>query len=675
MDSSIPPTGTASGITSPPSPSAPTDGRAHPPWWPAIRAALDAIASRLGDRRGPFAWGGELARALEEPPNLTNIAEFASSLLKAGALDEAECLYGAIAQSLPSVPIGYAGLARTAARRRAWSDALTRWDGVIDRFPKQAHPNWPVERAAVLVELDRLDEAEQILRTLIESADTRAAGLAALARLAMRREWWPEALEWSETLRDEGGEQRNPQWVAERANALAALGRLDEAERIFREMMGRPATELIGMIGLARVLIRRLAWPDALATLDAAFARASDLVPPYTRALRAKVLSENGRMEEAEVILRELVLEQPGSIGTLVELCEVLLAGGRPEETLRVLPSSDLGLTEASGLTSIRLRSLIMLRRFPEARADFWNRLERAVDPAALTMLFQIAPRLFEGWLRTKIWLAIEKKVDWLATSRQWPPIASLSALRLRLFLALRNYEAFLVALGAVKDMRSLGVHEGNIRAVATALRRPDFPDYGRPRIFGIGLSKTGTTSLAAALMALGFSTVDWLNTLTGELMNDDDLDLFDAFTDTPSCQNFEKYYYMFPSSKFIYTVRRADDWERSWASHLKRWYLISGFQEAKKRHTDRNAFHFGTQYSDIYMALYFNHNNFSEAFQAYDQRVRRFFADKPSERFLEFNIFDGDGWEKLCKFVGRDTPSAAFPWQNRARIEPSPSA
>jgi hypothetical protein len=65
-------------------------------------------------------------------------------------------------------------------------------------------------------------------------------------------------------------------------------------------------------------------------------------------------------------------------------------------------------------------------------------------------------------------------------------------------------------------------------------------------------------------LATLGFASVDWLNPLSGELIDDDDLALFEAFTDAPSCKSFERYYCMFPSAKFVYTIQRADDWERS---------------------------------------------------------------------------------------------------------------
>jgi len=368
-----------------------------------------------------------------------------------------------------------------------------------------------------------------------------------------------------------------------------------------------------------------------------------------------------------------LVRDHPGSHWTLIGLCNILQKSARPDEVLSLLESSESCSIKSPGLVAARLRSLITLRCLPEARADFSRQLKDTDDPAVLAILFEFTPELFEGWQRTEMWLALEKSIDRAAAHRHWMSNFSLSALRLQLFLALRNYDAFLAAFDDVKDTRYFGVNEDNFLAVAAALRRPTFLDYGRPKVFGIGLSKTGTTSLAAALEELGFATVDWSNPLTNELMTDNDLHLFDAFTDTPTCQNFEKYYYMFPNAKFIYTVRRDDDWEKSWSKHFKRWYLLSDFQEIRKKLTEPDAFHFGRQYSDIYMSLYFNHKNFAEAFQVYDRRVRRFFEDKPSDRVLIFDIFAGDGWQKLCAFLGRDIPAAPFPWENRAPLDRTP--
>jgi hypothetical protein len=74
------------------------------------------------------------------------------------------------------------------------------------------------------------------------------------------------------------------------------------------------------------------------------------------------------------------------------------------------------------------------------------------------------------------------------------------------------------------------------------------------------------------------------------------------------------------------------------------------------------NSFHFGAQWSAIHLSLYFNHANYEDAYIAYDRRVRDFFRDKPDDRYLEFDVFSGDGWAKLCPFLRRPIPSQPFP-------------
>ena len=63
---------------------------------------------------------------------------------------------------------------------------------------------------------------------------------------------------------------------------------------------------------------------------------------------------------------------------------------------------------------------------------------------------------------------------------------------------------------------------------------------------------------------------------------------------------------------------------------------------------------------------LYAQHNTWEDAYRAFDRRVRRFFEDKPNDRFLEMGITGGDGWEPLCSFLGHEVPDRSFPHRNR---------
>jgi len=56
-----------------------------------------------------------------------------------------------------------------------------------------------------------------------------------------------------------------------------------------------------------------------------------------------------------------------------------------------------------------------------------------------------------------------------------------------------------------------------------------------------------------------------------------------------------------------------------------------------------------------------------SEALVArYESWLQRVQTEIPPERLLVLNIPGGDGWEPLCRFLGKPIPDAPFPWENR---------
>jgi Sulfotransferase domain len=240
----------------------------------------------------------------------------------------------------------------------------------------------------------------------------------------------------------------------------------------------------------------------------------------------------------------------------------------------------------------------------------------------------------------------------------------------LRVLLALRDYGGFLRELDRLGATGVVGAHRRSLFAIADRLREPGFPDRRQEKIFGVGLSKTGTTSLASALAILGFGTLHFRNPLTGMLISADDIDIFDAATDTPVCINLEKYFYMYPNSKFIYTTRSIESWKASFATHLQRAWGMSDFTTIKNLTVQSDMFSFGVQFAEVNMALYFNHSDYYSAYRTHDRRVRSFFRDKPKERFLEFDIMGGDSWPQLCPFLGCPVPSLPFPWENKAQAD-----
>jgi tetratricopeptide (TPR) repeat protein len=448
---------------------------------------------------------------------------------------------------------------------------------------------------------------------------------------------------------------------------LLDAGLIDEAEMLFEILARGYPHQAPGDEGLAQVAMQRRSWTEALTRWDALLARfVGHLEEPSWRSSRAMCLLQLGRGVEAEGALRDVVHANPELLHAFGAFLRMLVATGRPGEALGELEASAFRGDDTAMLVETRLNILIRLNRLAAARTEFERILAASEDPAILGHLFDVTPALYQGWRRTAAWLALREKLERPIAADTAADARPSESLRLRLHLALRDRGRFLSAMRRLEDERRLGPRDRRLRAVAGALDDPRYPDWAKPKIFGIGLTKTGTTTLASALSLLGFNTLDWRNPLTMELMSEEDLYLFDAFTDTPVCMRFEEYFYMFPNAKFIYTTRPVQSWQESISQHWRRHRGLGEFDELKTAMAQPDRFHYGVALRDIEQSLYFNYGGFPEAYHAHDLRVRRFFRDKARDRFLGFDVFAGDGWPELCAFLGAPTPDQAFPWTNR---------
>jgi sulfotransferase family protein len=199
---------------------------------------------------------------------------------------------------------------------------------------------------------------------------------------------------------------------------------------------------------------------------------------------------------------------------------------------------------------------------------------------------------------------------------------------------------------------------------------RSGLPTSGR--LFGIGLSRTGTMSLTRALTALGFRSIHFPDDerTMKEVMGCLDLRArtlrlailkrYDAATDTPICATFEALDAAYPGSRFILTTREKASWldscRRYWASWIEP-YLGQG---------DAAAAYMTAIHESLYGVASFDEGRFSRAYDDYHARVRGHFAERPAD-LLDLNITAGDGWEPLCEFLNAPHPRAEFPWeQNR---------
>jgi len=176
-------------------------------------------------------------------------------------------------------------------------------------------------------------------------------------------------------------------------------------------------------------------------------------------------------------------------------------------------------------------------------------------------------------------------------------------------------------------------------------------------KIFGIGMFKTGTTSFGAALGLLGLKAFpnSW------GILNWDGWDprqkpplfrrrwkkilrfanKYDGLCDAPWLFLYKQLDQHFPNSKFVLTTR---DYEKVASSDLAMWR-----RENVPPHKIPPK------------------EQFVNRIRIHEEMVLEYFKDRPHD-LLVMNICDhGDGWEKLCPFLGQPIPKdIQFPHANK---------
>ena len=189
-----------------------------------------------------------------------------------------------------------------------------------------------------------------------------------------------------------------------------------------------------------------------------------------------------------------------------------------------------------------------------------------------------------------------------------------------------------------------------------------NIPESGR--IFAIGLNKTGTTTLGQALTMLGVPTIDYptdSRTLEQLEQGDYKLDIlkcYKAVTDMPVGFFYPQLDKLYPGSRFILTVRDKPSWLRSVRDH---WPFVMDWA----RHEEEFRRFTYYAFTAVYGSPHYNEDRYSYVYDSHEQGIRTYFSGRPDD-LLIMNISAGDGWEKLCPFLGIPIPGKPFPHLNR---------
>ena len=176
-------------------------------------------------------------------------------------------------------------------------------------------------------------------------------------------------------------------------------------------------------------------------------------------------------------------------------------------------------------------------------------------------------------------------------------------------------------------------------------------------KVFGVGLSKTGTTSLTKALEIMGYKAIhnpSYLLTLEDGILNLDyeEVKKYEALTDIQISRFYKELDVIFPGSKFILTTRELNSWLGSCKNH---------FNEHRKVAPKVQALDI-----DVYGTDLFDIDIFRRAYSQHYNEIIDYFSGREGDLLL-LDISERNKWAKLSVFLNKPVPDEAYPVSNKA--------
>lgn len=171
-------------------------------------------------------------------------------------------------------------------------------------------------------------------------------------------------------------------------------------------------------------------------------------------------------------------------------------------------------------------------------------------------------------------------------------------------------------------------------------------------KVFGIGLNKTGTTTLGACLKQMGYKHQSHSEAYARMHYDGRISELmavarkYDSFEDWPWPLMFKELSEEFPEAKFVLTKRTsADAWLKSLTTHSYKLPPDENYHELVY------GYKYPLGHKNYHLNFYNQHN----------AAVTKHFEDQP-DRLLEIDWSIEHDWSRLCSFLGTATIEGALP-------------
>jgi len=202
--------------------------------------------------------------------------------------------------------------------------------------------------------------------------------------------------------------------------------------------------------------------------------------------------------------------------------------------------------------------------------------------------------------------------------------------------------------------------------------------------VIGAGYGRTGTLSLKGAFEILGFKSYHMKEALDhgsrrdyemwSALCRGETLDVsainhvlggYTATTDFPACHHYQLLMRLNPNAKVVLTVRDPEKWYESCQRTIftaeevifNTWLLqYTPYWKYVSKGLDGC-------WSGAMFGGYKNFKNREHCIKVFKAHIEEVKRVVPADRLLIFEI--KEGWEPLCKFLGKPVPSVPFPHVN----------